>query len=177
MIPAFVFVSEFVSFLLNQSMKKTILLFLFATMTAAVLPRSGAAFCFEEAGSRYGVPPGLLWAIAKVESNFNPTALNQNRNGSYDIGVMQINSSWYNDLGPELWNNLYDPCTNVQVGARILADCLGRYGYSWEGIGCYNAMSIDKRAIYARKVIHVLNDMHRKAAALAASGEKNGPGA
>lgn len=122
------------------------------------------AYCFEEAGREYGVPAGLLWAIAKVESNFNPAAVNRNANGSYDVGVMQINSCWKDDLGPELWGRLHDPCTNVQVGARILADCLNRHGYTWEGIGCYNAVSIDKRAAYARKVIAVIEEMHRQAA-------------
>jgi soluble lytic murein transglycosylase-like protein len=128
---------------------------------ALLLPRTTEAFCFEEAGEAYGVPPGLLWAIAKVESNFNPAAVCYNRNGSYDYGVMQINSSWANKLGLRLWNSLNDPCTNVKVGAWILADCLGRYGYTREGIGCYNAISPDKRDAYASNVITVLEQMRK----------------
>lgn len=131
---------------------------------ALLLPRAAEAFCFEEAGETYGVPPGLLWAIAKVESNFNPAAVCYNRDGSYDYGVMQINSRWAGRLGPRLWNSLNDPCTNVKVGASILADCLGRYGYTWEGIGCYNAVSLDKRAAYARHVITVIEQMREDAA-------------
>lgn len=132
---------------------------------ALLLPRGAQAFCFEEAGETYGVPPGLLWAIAKVESNFDPAAVCYNRDGSYDYGVMQINSSWASRLGLPLWNKLNDPCTNVKVGAYILADCLGRYGYTWEGIGCYNAISLDKRAAYARNVIVVIEQMRKNAAA------------
>ncbi len=130
---------------------------------ALLLPKPAAAFCFEEAGRMYGVAPGLLWAIAKVESNFNPSAVGYNRDGSYDYGVMQINSRWADRLGLDVWNTLADPCTNVKTGAAILADCLGRYGYTWEGIGCYNAVSLDKRAAYARNVITVLEQMHRDA--------------
>lgn len=127
-------------------------------------PRPAAAFCFEEAGARYGVPPGLLWAIASVESNFDPQAVNTNGNGTYDTGVMQINSSWERELGPALWHRLQeDPCTNVQVGAWVLADCLQRHGYTWEGVGCYNARSTDKQADYARRVITVIDRMHREA--------------
>jgi len=138
-----------------------ILLPLFLLGLALLLPRGASAFCWQEAGDAYGVPPGLLWAIAKVESNFDPAAIFYNRDGSYDYGVMQINSSWARKLGLPLWNSLNDPCTNVKVGARILADCLGRYGYTREGIGCYNAISPDKRDAYATNVISVLEQMRK----------------
>ncbi|WP_429884663.1 lytic transglycosylase domain-containing protein [Geoalkalibacter halelectricus] len=117
------------------------------------------AFCFEEAAEEYGVPAGLLWAIAKVESNFDPLAVQVNRNGSTDHGVMQINSTWIGHWPDVSREALDDPCTNVRIGARVLADCLGRLGYTWEGIGCYNALSLDKRAVYARRVIAVIESM------------------
>ena len=82
------------------------------------------AFCFEEAGEKYGVSPQLLWAIAKTESHFNPSAVNYNRNGSFDYGLMQVNSSWYGELGRERWMRLGDACYNVQVGAWILSQCI-----------------------------------------------------
>jgi soluble lytic murein transglycosylase-like protein len=129
----------------------------------ASVPRESKAFCFDEAGQTYGVPPSLLWAIAKVESGFDPGAVCYNDDGSYDYGVMQINSSWAARLGLKVWNTLDDPCTNVKVGAWILSDCLTRYGYTWEGIGCYNAVSLDKRADYARKVIDLMNRMRETA--------------
>ncbi|WP_305045992.1 lytic transglycosylase domain-containing protein [Geoalkalibacter sp.] len=117
------------------------------------------AFCFEEAGAEYDVPPGLLWAIAKVESGFDPLALQKNANGSTDFGVMQINSSWIGRWPDVNLETLRDPCGNVRIGARVLADCLQRHGYTWEGIGCYNALSTDKRAAYARRVIAVIERM------------------
>lgn len=114
------------------------------------------AFCFEEAGAIYRVSPQLLWAIAKVESSFNPDVLNRNANGSYDFGLMQINSAWAKILGEELWASLGNPCQNVKVGAWILTQCMRRYGYTWEAVGCYNATSPDKRAKYAWKVFSSL---------------------
>jgi soluble lytic murein transglycosylase-like protein len=114
------------------------------------------AYCFEEAGRLYNISPQLLWSIAKVESNFQPEALNWNRNGTYDFGVMQINSSWRMALGEERWTKLGDPCMNVKVGAWILAQCIARHGYTWKAIGCYNAASKNKRDAYARKVYDVL---------------------
>ena len=114
------------------------------------------AFCFEEAGRLYNISPQLLWSIAKVESNFQPEALNWNRNGTYDFGVMQINSAWRTSLGEERWNILGDPCMNIKVGAWILAQCIARHGYTWKAVGCYNAASRNKRDAYARKVYDVL---------------------
>lgn len=110
------------------------------------------AFCFEEAGERYGVSPRLLWAIAKTESNFNPTAVNHNKNGSFDYGVMQINSSWYWELGHERWMLLNDACYNVNVGAWILSRCVQRHGYTWAAVGCYNGASKDKMMVYSNMV-------------------------
>jgi soluble lytic murein transglycosylase-like protein len=123
---------------------------------ALVAPQSCHAFCFEEAGTEYGVSPRLLWAMAKVESGFNPTALNYNANGSFDYGVMQINSGWYSTLGIERWVRLNDACFNVKTGAWILSQCVRYHGYTWEAVGCYNATSPDKGARYARKIYHEL---------------------
>ena len=124
-----------------------------------LFPQVAGAFCFEEAGEEFGVPAGLLWAIAKVESGFDPLAEGRNANGSIDVGVMQINSIWFDRLVGVNSETMREPCANVRTGAYILAECLGRYGYTWEGIGCYNAISIDKRAAYARRVIKVIEGM------------------
>jgi soluble lytic murein transglycosylase-like protein len=114
-----------------------------------------SAFCFEEAGSEYGISPQLLWAITKVESGFIPHAINKNPNGTYDYGVMQINSGWAGKMGMDIWKSLGEPCTNIRVGAWILAQCIQKHGYTWEAVGCYNASDKKKRQKYARKVYTV----------------------
>lgn len=100
--------------------------------------------CWLEAGQRYGVSPNLLYAIASVESNLDALAINlthRHRTGSYDIGLMQINSSHLPVLGlhgiREL--DLYDPCTNIHVGAWLLARAFRETGYGWQSVGAYNA--------------------------------------
>jgi hypothetical protein len=45
---------------------------------SAVSTRPTYAFCYEEAGNRYGISPNLLYAISKGESSFNPIAINYN---------------------------------------------------------------------------------------------------
>lgn len=119
------------------------------------------SLCFDEAGAQYRINPQILRAIAKVESNYNPRAINWNRNGTYDFGVMQINSSWGYTLGREWWSTLGDPCTNIKAGAMILSACMEKYGYTWEAIGCYNSQTPDKRDRYAMTVYKQLQRMER----------------
>jgi len=99
--------------------------------------RSQENICFELAGSKYGISARLLKAIAKAESGLDPTAINQNPDGSYDYGLMQINSRWSNVLRED-WVYITDPCYNVMVGAWVLRQCMERYGYTWDAIACYN---------------------------------------
>ncbi|HEY8608101.1 MAG TPA: lytic transglycosylase domain-containing protein [Noviherbaspirillum sp.] len=113
-----------------------------------------ALACWEEAGARYGVNPSLLYAIARTESNLNPMARNVNRNGTYDIGLMQINSSWLPVLrrfGMQE-EQLWDPCTSIHVGAWVLAQNMDRFGNTWKAVGAYNARNPELQLLYARKV-------------------------
>jgi len=119
-----------------------------------LLPVYTHAFCFQQAGQRYGVSPTLLRVIAKAESNFNPSATNHNRNDTVDVGLMQINSIWADQLG-STWNDIFDPCTNVMVGAWILSQCIHNYGSNWQAVGCYHSRTPTKRDAYAAKIVHI----------------------
>ncbi len=137
-------------------MRFTNLVFLLCISVGSSNP--AAAFCFEDAGNRYGISPHLLYAISKGESSFNPLAINYNSNGTYDYGLMQINSSWepaLRKLGIS-WNNLADPCTNVMVGAWVLSQCIQDYGYTWSAVGCYNSRTPAKRDRYAARVARII---------------------
>ena len=97
--------------------------------------------CWQEAGERYGINPELLYAIAKTETGVNPHKLNYNKNGTYDIGLMQINSGWLPALAKFgiTSSHLWDSCTNINVGAWILAGNIRQFGMNWNAVGAYNA--------------------------------------
>ncbi|MGB9755889.1 MAG: lytic transglycosylase domain-containing protein [Desulfurella sp.] len=99
------------------------------------------ASLFQEIGRKFNIDPKLLYAIAVTESSLNPNAVNYNNtNGSIDYGLMQINSCHLPTL--ERYgitkNDLFNPKTNVSVGAWILGKCIQKYGYSWQAIACYH---------------------------------------
>jgi len=135
--------------------KREFKVFLQGTILLLILlyGHSAGAYCFDEAGKIFGISPQLLRAVASVESSFAPWAINYgNKNGSYDVCMMQINSSWHDVIGKELWNALSDPCTCVKVGAWILGGNMAKHGYNWKAVGYYNATSKEKRKEYIRKV-------------------------
>jgi soluble lytic murein transglycosylase-like protein len=119
------------------------------------LPVTPAAHaCWEEAARRYSVNPAMLVAIARTESGLNPQAINRNRDGSIDLGLMQINSRWFPllrqyGIGEQ---QLRDPCTSIHVGAWILSQNMQRLGNSWDAVGAYNSSQPAQRAAYAQRV-------------------------
>ena len=122
-----------------------------ALVICAALP---AQACWDEAAARYQVNSALLYAIAQTESGLDPLAIGRNRNGSRDIGLMQINSAWLPTLARHgiSERDLFHPCTSIHVGAWVLAHNFHRLGHTWDAVGAYNAVSPGLRRAYAEKV-------------------------
>ncbi len=135
-----------------KSLSIRILLGSTASITA-LLPQSANA-CWDAAANRYGINSELLYAIARTESGLDAKAIGTNRNGSRDLGLMQINSWWLPTLAKFGIHeaDLFDACTSIHVGAWILAQNVSRYGYTWEAVGAYNATSPQLRAAYVARV-------------------------
>jgi hypothetical protein len=82
------------------------------------------ANCFRVAALAYDLPETLLLAVARGESDFDPTA----RSKANAHGVMQI--LWpttAHHLGIYRLSELYDPCTNIDAGAKYLKELLMRF--------------------------------------------------
>lgn len=133
-----------------------------------ILSFKSYAFCFESAGEYYNVNPQLLEAIATVESSLNARAVNKNE---HSLGLMQIHPQWFSklikfDIAPD--QLLSEPCTNVNVGAWILASNFYTHGKNWNSVGAYNAgFSKEKhvqnnRDVYIEKVKNALRKIQLK---------------
>ena len=138
-------------------------LLFFLMLACCALAFAGESKCFEQASARYGVPENLLRAISHVESRGNPSARNTNKNGSTDLGHMQINSYWLPRLAKYgiTKSQLLNACTNTNVGAWILANNISRMGYRWEAVGAYNSKNPARAASYTRKVAAALHAQTR----------------
>jgi soluble lytic murein transglycosylase-like protein len=105
----------------------------------------------HEAGTRTGMDPLLILAVMAVESRFNPIA--ESVMGAK--GLMQVIPKYHQDkldaLGGE--DSVFDPMTNIMVGARILKDAVRRGGGLMPGLQLYAGAFGDDSQQYAQKVM------------------------
>ena len=115
----------------------------------ATLPEP--APCVTAAAEYHTVNPWILKAILKVESDFNPRAVNRNANGSIDVGMAQINSIHFAKL--KRWGiapaDLMDGCIATYVAAWHLANQIRTHGNTWFGIASYHSASQCQNTRYA----------------------------
>jgi soluble lytic murein transglycosylase-like protein len=109
--------------------------------------------CINQAAVQWHVPATIILSVIKTENGRNGLAV-KNKNGTYDLGVMQINTSWLPMLkskGLTAEQVKSDPCINVSVGTWILAKGIAS-GAGWKGVGNYNSYTEKHNQIYREKV-------------------------
>lgn len=114
---------------------------------------------------KYGIEPSLIIAVAKKESRFNP-----NVNGSGAIGLMQIIPSCHGDRISRLEvSDIWDPYSNLLIGADLLAELLSKYKDVGLALMCYNmgeGTALYKYnsygySGYAREVLRIKEEIER----------------
>jgi soluble lytic murein transglycosylase-like protein len=121
------------------------------------------ASCLFIASQTYQVPPAILMGIHTVEGGKVGQAV-KNKNGSYDLGPMQINTIWIPELA-KYWNVDQatairwvkdDACTNVNVSAWILRQHINETGSLSQAIAHYHSRTPYYGRRYKKKVVEAL---------------------
>ena len=87
------------------------------------IPPEYVGYC-EEIGAQTHICPELLEAVIEMESSGQPGAQNC---GCY--GLMQINKAYHTERMARLGvSDLYDPYSNIKMGADILLELYETYG-------------------------------------------------
>jgi len=153
----------------QNTIKKTLFCFglpVLVLCSEPVLAQSNVAQCFAMASNQFDIPLELLIAVKHVESGsrLDTGIIHTNTNGTSDLGIMQINSTWLPRLaefGVTAEDLLTDHCVNIAVGAWILADAIAKTASYAEALSMYNtgrAWSIAGKR-YTHRVEQVLTRM------------------
>lgn len=119
----------------------------------------------EQSAEELGLDPLLIVAVMAIESSFNPLA--ESTMGAQ--GLMQVIPRFHQDkIGPDATpESLFDPVTNVRVGALVIQEGLRRYGSLQSALQYYGGALRDENARYAKKVL----SMQARLAAVAAQSD------
>ncbi len=112
--------------------------------------------CINQAAIAYHIPATVILSVIKTENGKNGLAV-KNKNGSYDLGVMQINTTWLPRLKQEgitAEQIKRNPCINVHVGTWILAQGMAN-GSGWQGVANYHSYTKKHNQLYQEKVKRV----------------------
>ena len=91
---------------------------------------------FQEAGSKHGVDPAILKAIASVESNFRPDAVGPRTRSGRAQGMMQFIPATARAYGLD---DPFDPAKSVDAAARLMRDNLKQFkGDLGKALEAYN---------------------------------------
>ena len=139
-------------------------IFMLLIMANLCFATNGYNKLFIKYGKIHKIPAELLWGIAKTESEFNPRAVGINKNGTKDLGLMQVNSIHEAELKRRnlTLDDLFDPEINVSYATEYLAKCFDKHGFTWQGLNCYNGRI--KNNSYHLRVLKNIKDnrKHKK---------------
>jgi soluble lytic murein transglycosylase-like protein len=123
---------------------------------------------------QYGIPSGLLEAIAFVESGINNHAINvagkpviatnnnealkvitdaqENGIRNIDVGVMQLNYRWHSNAFANI-QEMLNPKNNIEYAAKLLIRLKKQHGTWYAAICNYHSSKPDHQRKYSYKVV------------------------
>lgn len=123
--------------------------------------------CIATVAALDGLPPRALAAIAAVEGG-RPGQVVGNRDGSEDLGPMQVNSRWLPAVAAAIGGTtaqararlLDDSCFNVSAGGAILRTYLGETrGDLLQAVGNYHSHTPPLNQAYQARVLDAARQM------------------
>lgn len=110
--------------------------------------------------AEYGISGYEKLVMSKLycESGYDANCKSYNKNGTYDSGLAQINSSNHSWLRRELGiTDFYDPYQSIRAGVYMLSKCLKENNFNEEmALVAYNSgRNGIKQSSYSRKVIRI----------------------
>jgi len=112
--------------------------------------------CIKFNSDHFGVPELAIRAILDVEGG-KVCTVSKNSNGSFDLGLMQINTinlGYIQDEYPQVTPSdiACKPCLNITIGAWILSKRINETKDIWKGIGHYHSKTPKYRDRYLKKI-------------------------
>jgi hypothetical protein len=117
--------------------------------------------CMLAAAIRYDIPPRVLPTIWQIERGAKG-AIHRNRDGSSDLGLMQINTQWIATLSqvthmPAVQTAarlVSDNCFNIAASAFVLRNYLNEtHGDLMKAIGDYHSHTPTLNQEYQKKIM------------------------
>lgn len=117
--------------------------------------------CMVAASAAYHLPVHSLPAIQAAEGGY-VGAVMPNKDGSHDLGLMQVNTRWVTPLSrstglsPQtvVTRLILDPCFNIVAGAGILRAYVDEeHGNVWRAVGDYHSHTAWANTTYKLRVL------------------------
>ncbi len=117
--------------------------------------------CMLAVSQLYHLPPRVLPSIQVVEGGQAGT-ISRNRNGTGDLGVMQVNSNWVPHLAASLQLKpsevarrlIVEPCFNIASAGAIMRIYLDEAHQNVvRAVGYYHSHTPERASAYQMKVI------------------------
>ncbi|MBO9582068.1 MAG: lytic transglycosylase domain-containing protein [Sphingobium sp.] len=117
------------------------------------------AACIRRSASGRSWLEKTLWGLRDQEAGWIGAQI-RNRNGTHDLGPLQVNSWWVTRIAAKIGREptvvrywlTHDACFNVDAARWIFLSALASTGDYWKAIGLYHSPTEWRRRRYAASV-------------------------